>query len=166
MKTLLLMRHAKSSWKQAGLSDWERPLNKRGKSDAPRMGELLWEEDLVPELIISSDALRARQTAEAVADAAGYEGEVTYLADLYHGTHAEYVGALASVPDEQDVVMIIGHNPDLQDVLEMLSGQMESMPTGAIAHLKLSIERWSELRDDIEAELLHIWRPRELHSGS
>ncbi len=166
MKTLLLMRHAKSSWKQAGLSDWERPLNKRGKSDAPRMGELLWEESLVPELIVSSDALRARQTAEAVAEAAGYEGEVIYLADLYHGTFAEYLGTLASVADEEQVVMVIGHNPDLQEVLEMLSGQMEPMPTGAIAHLKLAIERWSELRDNTEAELLHIWRPRELRSGS
>jgi phosphohistidine phosphatase len=162
MKTLLLMRHAKSSWKRAGLTDWERPLNKRGKRDGPRMGELLWEEDLVPELIVSSDALRARQTAEAVADAAGYEGEVTYLADLYHGTLAEYVDALASIPDQEGVVMVIGHNPDLQDVLEMLSGQMEPMPTGAIAHLKLPIERWSELRDDTEAELLQIWRPREI----
>jgi len=166
MKTLLLMRHAKSSWKQAGLTDWERPLNKRGKSDAPRMGERLWEEDLVPQLIVSSDALRARQTAEAVADAAGYEGEVIYLADLYHGTFAEYVEALASIPDEQEVVMVIGHNPDLQDVLEMLSGQTEPMPTGTIAHLELAIGRWSELRDDSEAELLHLWRPREIGFSS
>ena len=67
MKTLLLMRHAKSSWKQVGLADHEWPLNMRAKGDAPRMGNLLWERDLVPELILCSTALRARRTAEIVA---------------------------------------------------------------------------------------------------
>ncbi len=78
MKTLLVLRHAKSSWKDSGLADHDRPLNKRGKHDAPRMGTLLAKEDLVPDLIISSSAKRAKSTAEAVAMNCGYDGEIQY----------------------------------------------------------------------------------------
>ena len=76
MKTLLIMRHAKSSWDESDMHDHDRPLNKRGKLNAPRMGRLLREQDLVPDLIITSSARRARDTAGAVADQSGYEGDV------------------------------------------------------------------------------------------
>lgn len=162
MKTLLLMRHAKSSWKQPGVADRDRPLNKRGRRDAPKMGNLLWEKDLVPQCILSSTALRARQTAEAVAEAAGYDGEILYLDELYGGEPLDYLHALRSVPDELDLVLVIGHNPDLQDVLEVLADQMGNFPTAAIAHLRLSIEHWADLSDDTMTEWVQVWRPREL----
>jgi phosphohistidine phosphatase len=76
MKTLLVLRHAKSSWNDTSLDDHERPLNKRGRRDGPRMGELVREHRLTPDIIISSDAVRARRTAEAVAEAARYAGEI------------------------------------------------------------------------------------------
>ena len=81
MKTLLILRHAKSSWKHTNLSDHERPLNKRGKKAAPLIGQLLYEQDLVPDIILSSTARRARNTAEIVAEVSGFEGEIYYLDD-------------------------------------------------------------------------------------
>ncbi len=83
MKSVLLHRHAKSSWKHPDLNDQDRPLNKRGKRDAPIMGRLLKRKDLVPDIIISSTAIRARSTAEAVAKASGYKGEIILNKSLY-----------------------------------------------------------------------------------
>jgi phosphohistidine phosphatase len=83
IKTLLILRHGKSSWKLPELADHDRPLNKRGKRDAPKIGNLLKEKDLVPELIISSNAVRADKTAKIVAKASKYKGKVTLLDSLY-----------------------------------------------------------------------------------
>jgi phosphohistidine phosphatase len=159
---LLVMRHAKSSWKHPGLSDWDRPLNKRGRRDAPRMGDLLAAEELVPLRIISSEALRARQTAEAVADAAGYEGDILFVRGLYGGDLSAFLDALWTVTDEVDPVLLIGHNPGVQELVEELTGQWERMPTGAIAYLKLPVQSWAELRGTECAELVRVWQPRDL----
>ena len=83
MKTLLLLRHAKSSWKVPDLSDHDRPLNRRGKKDAPKMGRLLKEKELVPDLVIDSTARRAKDTASAVAKHSGYKGKKITLESLY-----------------------------------------------------------------------------------
>ena len=162
MKNLLLMRHAKSSWKDKDLPDHERTLNKRGRRDAPMMGELLAERELIPEIIISSSALRARQTAELVAENAGYTGNITYLDRLYMAEVDEYINALNDLPDDVDPVMLIGHNPSMETLLQMLSGQIESLPTAVIAHLRLPIESWAELTLNKQGELVEIWRPKEL----
>jgi phosphohistidine phosphatase len=162
MKTVLLMRHAKSSWKEPGLVDWERPLNKRGRADAPRMGELLLDEDLVPQVILSSSARRARETAEAVAEAAGYDGEITFLDELYSATVSECLGVLSRLPDDVDVALVIGHNPELQYLVEALTGEMEHLSTAAIAQVHMPVERWAEVQDDLEAQLVRVWRPREV----
>ena len=156
------MRHAKSSWKQPGLPDWERPLNKRGRKDAPGMGRFLLGAQLTPELIIASTAARARETAQAVDEAAEYDGDIVYLDDLYGGTPLDYARALRAVSDAHDVVLIVGHNPDTHDVLEVLCDESEDMPTAAIAHVELPIERWADLRDGIAGRLVRVWRPREL----
>jgi phosphohistidine phosphatase len=162
MKAILLMRHAKSSWKDAGLVDWERPLNKRGRRDAPRMGELLLDEDLVPQIILSSSAVRARQTAEAVAEAVGYDGDINYLDELYGSTVSQYVDVLSRLRDDVDVALIIGHNPELQYLVEVLTGETEHLPTAAIARIRMRVERWADVRHDSEGELVTVWRPREV----
>ncbi len=162
MKTLLLMRHAKSSWKQPGLTDRERPLNRRGRRDAPKMGHLLRKEDLVPQYILSSTALRARLTAEAVAEASGCDGEILFLDGLYGAEPQDYVDALHLIPDGVDPVLVIGHNPGMEDLLELLTDQRERLPTAAVVHLRLPIERWADLTHQTEAEWVHTWRPREL----
>jgi phosphohistidine phosphatase len=162
MKTLLILRHAKSSWKHIDLSDHDRPLNKRGKKAAPRMGQLLFEEDLVPDIILSSTARRARDTAEITAEACGFEGEVLYLENFYHGWTSDFVVALQGLSSDIDSVMVVGHNPGLESFLEMLTGENEHLPTAALAYITLPIQNWSELNDETEGELLSLWLPRHL----
>ncbi len=162
MKTLLILRHAKSSWKHSELPDFDRPLNKRGKRDAPRMGELLRQADLLPELILSSSAQRARQTSQAVVDASGYPGEVRWLDSLYAAPPESYLEALRGLDDGLQSVMVVGHNPGLEELLEELTGAAESLPTAALAQVLLPIQRWSELDDEVSGELVQIWLPRQL----
>lgn len=162
MKTLLLMRHAKSSWKEKGLEDHERPLNKRGQKDAPRMGKLLRDKELVPQRILCSSALRARLTAEGVAGASGFEGEIIYQNNFYLAESGVYLEGLMTLPDDMERVLIIGHNPGLEGLLQILSHQVESLPTAAIAYVVLPINKWSELNDDTSGDLVELWRPRDL----
>jgi phosphohistidine phosphatase len=161
VKTVLLLRHAKSSWKDPGLDDHDRPLNKRGKKAAPRMGRLLAEEDLVPELILSSTARRARDTAERVAEAAGYEGDIEQRPDLYHAAPHAYFDALDTVSDDVQRVMLVGHNPAMEVLVAMLSGTHHRFPTAALAEIALDIDAWRDARDGT-ARLMNLWLPREL----
>jgi len=162
MKLLLILRHAKSSWKGKGISDHARPLNKRGKKAAPLMGQVLYEDDFVPDVILSSTALRARETADLVAEASGFEGEVDYLDDFYHAWPSDYLSALCSLSDKINTAMVVGHNPGMELLLEMLTGQSERFPTAALASVTLPIDNWSQLNDETEGELLHLWLPRAL----
>ena len=162
MKTLLILRHAKSSWRELGLSDHDRPLNKRGKRDAPRIGSLLSREDLLPDLIISSTAVRARKTAQLVMEASGYDGELRLEGDLYAAEPQAYVDILQALPDEIGRVMVVGHNPGLEELLEQLTGDAESLPTAALAQVSLNLEAWQDLDEDTQASLIHLWLPRQL----
>lgn len=162
MKTLLLLRHAKSSWKNMNLTDFERPLNKRGVRDAPRMGKLLRRENLVPELIITSSAERALATAESVALASGYEGELEPTRRLYHADPDTYIEVLQEVQEEYARVMVVGHNPGMEDLLEDLTEAWEKMSTGAVAVIRLPIDDWGDLTNETPGELVSIWRPKEL----
>jgi phosphohistidine phosphatase len=163
MKQLLVLRHAKSSWKDARLSDFERPLNNRGKRDAPKMGKLIAKMDLTPELIISSAAKRALMTAEAAAANCGYEGNISATRDLYMGTSDDYLAILRDVPDSVKTVMVVGHNPDVEDLIEELTGSWEAMPTAALAQIQLPIDAWQALDLSETAELVNLWRPKELN---
>lgn len=166
MKTLLLMRHAKSSWKDKTLPDIARPLNKRGRRDAPLMGQLLVDQELIPQRIISSSAVRSRQTAEAVLEvikqASGYEPQVDYQDRLYMAETPEFYDVLRELPDDLERVMLIGHNPGLETLLQLLSDRIESLPTAVVAHVILPIKQWSELNFDTTGDLVDIWRPKEL----
>ncbi len=161
MKSLLIMRHAKSSWEEAEVADHDRPLNKRGRRDAPRMGELLRREGVLPDLILCSTAARARATAAAVTETAGYGGEIKYKRSLYAAPPDAYLRALRGLPERYERVMIIGHNPGLEELLEMLTGDAQHLPTAAVVHVQLHVERWGALRDHGDGELLAFWRPRE-----
>ena len=163
MKTLLLLRHAKSSWKDDSITDHERPLNKRGKKTAPLMGHLLRENNLVPELIVSSTAVRARTTAQAAAEACGYPGDVTLTDELYLATAAEILKYAQDRTEETlGRIMLVGHNPGMEELVNILSGQREPFPTAAIAVFELSIDSWRKLELGIEVKLENVWRPREL----
>jgi len=163
VKTLLILRHAKSSWDDSSLDDHERPLNVRGERDAPRIGQLARNERLPVELIISSDALRARLTAQAMADATGYRGQILLDPRLYHASVAEIIAVLRSAV-EHDVaaVMIVGHNPGLEDLVARLTGEAEGLPTAALAQIALPIDRWPDLTSSTRGTLVGVWRPKEL----
>lgn len=161
MKTLLVLRHAKSSWDDSALDDHERPLNARGEDDAPRMGRLARAEGLSPQLIISSDAVRARLTAAAMAAATG--GQMQLEPRLYHADAAQILAVLRSVIQQNvATAMIVGHNPGLEDLIAHLTGEHESLPTAALAHIVLPIDRWSDLDTSIRGTLIELWRPKEL----
>ena len=162
MKTLLVLRHAKSSWKNSALDDRERPLNERGRRDAPRMGELVREFGLIPDVVISSDAVRARLTAEAVAEAARYAGEILLDAHLYLAGPADIVSVLRTVRENADSVMIVGHNPGLEELVEQLTGEPHDLPTAALAKIVLPIHQWRDLKRSTRGTLLGHWRPKGL----
>lgn len=161
MKTVLILRHAKSSW-AGSLADHERPLNSRGRRDAPRIGDLLRGEELLPDLILTSTAVRARSTAKLVAESSGYEGPLEQLRSFYHGSTGDFVHALRGLPDSYSRVLLVAHNPGLEELLEELTGEEEVLPTAALAHVSLPINHWSQLRANESGELLNLWRPREL----
>jgi phosphohistidine phosphatase len=162
MKTLLILRHAKSDWGEGNLPDHDRPLNKRGKADAPRMGALIREQGIVPDLILSSTARRAHHTAELVAEACGYEGEVLTSREMYLA-HAEgYLEAIRAVADNEATVMIVGHNPGMEDLVSALTRESVTMTTGNLARIALPIEKWRELREGTSGKLVNLWRPKEL----
>jgi len=162
MKTLLLMRHAKSSWKHPDNPDDERPLNKRGKKDAPLMGNLIKEKELIPQCILCSTAKRATETADLVLKTLEFKGEVDYLDSFYMAEPNVYLEGLHSLPDEIERVMVIGHNPGLEGLLQILIGRVESLPTGSIAHIVLPVNQWKELNLDIEGELVEKISPEDL----
>ena len=162
MKTLLILRHAKSSWKFENLPDHERPLNRRGQADAPRMGKLLRDEGLRPDHIVSSTAVRAQTTARLAAEAAGYEGVVHLDESIYLSGAEAYLAALRPLPAAVERAMIVGHNPDVEELVTLLTGRDEPMPTAALARVDLRIESWSDLHAGISGKLMGLWRPREL----
>lgn len=162
MKILLLLRHAKSSWKDESLADQDRPLAKRGLRDAPRVGRLLNEENLLPELILSSTARRARQTVELVTEVAGYSGEVSWLDDLYAAAPEEILELLSALPAYYTTVMVVGHNPGLEELMTLLTDQVDSLTTAALAQIDLPVDGWDQVTDETQGKLVNIWRPKEL----
>ena len=162
MKTLLVLRHAKSSWSDPTLDDHERPLNKRGRRDGPRMGKLVREYGLMPDVVISSDAVRARLTAKAVVEAARYAGEILLDPQLYLASPADIFSLLRTVHEKAETVMIVGHNPGLEELLEQLTGEQQDLPTAALAQIVLPIDQWRDLKVSTRGRLMGHWRPKEL----
>jgi phosphohistidine phosphatase len=162
MKQLLILRHAKSSWANNRLADHDRPLNERGQQDAPRIGRLLRDEGLTPDLIITSSAERALTTAELVALHSDYEASLQVTRALYHAGPESYLAQLRQVDEAHERVMVVGHNPGMEELVEELTGHYERMPTAALAHIALPISRWANCRPSISGNLLNLWRPKEL----
>ena len=162
MKTLLILRHAKSSWNYPELSDYDRPLNARGKRDAPRMGKHLREQGLIPDRVLTSSAKRARKTASRVAKACGYTGKVKKLDAFYDTVARVYFETLQTLPDKYARVMVVGHNPTMEQLVGYLTGQVRRMPTAALAHIELPIEHWEALDLNTVGRLINLWTPKTL----
>lgn len=162
MKTLLIMRHGKSSWKNKDLKDHERPLSKRGLRNSRLMGEIIHEKELIPQKILVSSSVRTTQTAQIFCEAIGYKGEIEALDSLYLAESEAYIAELRKLPDSIERVMVIGHNPGLEYLLQEISGQIESLATSVIAFVSLPLDHWVDLDDKVAGELIEVWRPKEL----
>jgi phosphohistidine phosphatase len=161
MKTLLLLRHAKSSWNDKALCDHDRPLNQRGQADAPRVGAWLFDAGLVPDLVLSSTAVRAQTTARLVAESAGYNGEIQLQRELYHADCDDFLEALHGLAGSVNSAMVVGHNPGLEEFLELLTGLHDAVPTAALAHIELPIDDWRNLTRKTRGRLVRLWRPKD-----
>jgi len=126
------------------------------------MGELVREYGLIPDVVISSDAVRARLTAEAVVAAARYAGETLLDQRLYMASPADTLSLLRTVPEEAETVMIVGHNPGLEELVAQLTGERQDLPTAALAQIVLPIDRWRDLEQSTRGTLVGHWRPKEL----
>ncbi|HJQ69896.1 MAG TPA: histidine phosphatase family protein [Blastocatellia bacterium] len=161
MKTLLLLRHAKSSWDDVSLRDFERPLAERGERDAPRMGEQLRQRGPLPELIISSPAARARQTAKAVIEAAGLTARLEFDDSIYGASSAELMRLMRRLPDAVNCALMVGHNPGFEEVVSRLTGSDERMPTAALACIEFQVDHWADLEDGA-GRLVWLLTPKKL----
>ncbi|HEV8068968.1 MAG TPA: histidine phosphatase family protein [Planctomycetaceae bacterium] len=161
MKTLLLLRHAKASRDDPGLPDHDRPLKPRGKEDAKRLGRQLREAGVVPTLIVSSTALRARKTASKVAKQMSYPRAIELNGSLYLSSPRDHLEVVRSLPDAEDCVMLVGHNPGLSQFLDELADIGAELATSELAQLELPLEHWAELEKSVRAELIRVWQAGE-----
>lgn len=167
MKRLYLLRHAKSSWKDTSLPDHDRPLAGRGRRAAKAIARHMREHGVEPELVLCSTARRARETLDRIASALG-SPTVRVESELYAASAPALLERLRSLPDTVESVMVIGHNPGLQELaLELArpasaaSELAAKYPTGALATLAFDASSWQELDRDT-AELVELVRPRDL----
>ena len=126
------------------------------------MGELVREYGLIPDLVIGSDAVRARLTAEAVAEAARYAGQILLDRRLYMASPADIRSLLRTMPEKAKTVMIVGHNPGLEELIAQVTGERQDLPTAALAQIVLPIDQWRDLKLSTRGTLLGHWRPKEL----
>lgn len=160
VKTVYLLRHAKSSWDDPELADFERPLNARGRNAARFIGRLMHERGIVPGSIICSPAKRARQTAELVGETGGLQTP-TFDERIYAASPLILLDLLRETAARTESVMIVGHNPGLGDLVRILTGRSETLPTAALVRIDLGPEDWPEI-DPGSGELAFIVRPKDL----
>lgn len=161
MKTLLLLRHAKSDWDDTKLRDFDRPLAARGKRDAPRVGKALRARGPAPDLIVSSPAARARETIEAVIDSANLTLSPVFDEAIYGASSAELISIIRRLPGESSCALLVGHNPGFEDTVSRLTGSHERMPTAALACIEFQVERWEDVEDG-RGNLIWLLTPKQL----
>ena len=160
MKILFLLRHAKSSWDNASLADFDRPLNERGKNTAPFMGEVMTRREYTPSIVISSPANRAASTAKLVKESAGFNSDIRYDDRVYEASPNSLRQVASEIDDVLESAMLVGHNPGLEGFIRYLTGEIEAMPTAALAVIELNIDSWSEINADT-GKLAELIRPKD-----
>lgn len=160
MKTLYLIRHAKSSWKDLTLDDFDRPLNKRGKRDAPFMGELLYDNEIKPDIIISSPAKRAKDTAKIIAQKVGYEKEILFDERIYEFNLITLVRIIKEINNENDTAFIFGHNPILNIFMEEFCEFDENIPTCGVLKVSFECNEWEKITPQ-NCEFLEFEYPKK-----
>lgn len=146
MKTLFLIRHAKSSWAEPGLPDHDRALNDRGRRDAPEMGRRLELRGVEPDLIVSSTALRARTTARLMADELGVAPDrIVHDERVYASSVDRLLYLLQELDEKLDCVLLVGHNPEMTELARHFSDAIPDMPTCAVAEFRFDADTWADI---------------------
>ncbi len=145
MKKLFIIRHAKSSWKDYTLDDFDRPLNKRGLSNAPLMGSYLKGRDIVPDIILSSPALRAKTTAKIIANTVKYDKKIIYRDNIYEAHSTTLHSILNSLDNKYTIVFLVGHNPGLNLLVDSYVGFNENIPTCGVVELEIKCDKWKNI---------------------
>ena len=162
MKILLLLRHAKSSWKNKSLKDFDRPLNERGKRDAKAIGRLIRKEEIVPDLVLSSPAVRARETTAIVLATAKLATELRYDERIYEADALRLLEVISQIEENFNSVLLVGHNPGMEELLELLTGCSEHMSTATLAQIYLKgVDKWSKVSQG-KATLELIVKPKQI----
>ncbi|MBX7171567.1 MAG: histidine phosphatase family protein [Pyrinomonadaceae bacterium] len=165
MKTLLIMRHAKSSWDNPDWSDFERPLNKRGLKTAPFMGSIIYTNNIRPDLIISSPAKRAKQTAVLVKETAQVEKAIQFEDKIYEASATTLLYLATEFSDKYETILIIGHNPGIEEFIRLLTGDYCSMPTASLAKILVNVDSWREIALN-KGFLETVFRPKDLMNNN
>jgi phosphohistidine phosphatase len=146
MKTLFLVRHAKSSRDDPSLPDRDRPLDDRGKQDAPKMGKRLAKRGVKPDLLLSSPAVRALTTAQLIAEEVGYRRKDIVVDDrLYASSADDLLAVIRALDKKLNRVMLLGHNPEFADLAHRLSSEIIDMPTSAVVEFNFDTKAWSDV---------------------
>jgi phosphohistidine phosphatase len=145
MKTLYVLRHAKSSWANPDSSDFDRQLNERGLKDAPQMGAAIYENQFQPEIVLSSPAKRAKQTAILIKETAQIAGNIEFDERIYEASPFRLLQIISETSEKTESIMLVGHNPGLEGLIKILTGEPQSMPTAALAVIDLDAENWDEI---------------------
>ncbi|MCA9268852.1 MAG: histidine phosphatase family protein [Planctomycetales bacterium] len=166
LRRLIIMRHAKSSWKEPGATDHERPLNKRGQREAPVVAAHLQEIGWTPEVVLCSDATRTRETAELMLETLQPRPAPSYYASLYLGGIHELREAVAALPDDVKIALALGHNPGWEGAVHWLSGQSVELATSNAALLEFHGDTWrAALQGEHAWHLVDVVRPKALLSA-
>jgi len=163
-KTIVLIRHAKSSWSDPSQSDFDRPLNERGEHDAPMMGERLRKWRLLPDIIVCSSARRTRQTAKRIAAAIGFDKDaIRREENLYHCTPDTIASVIRSLDDAVTIAFIVAHNPGITDFVNQLSDmfRIDNMPTCGIVAATLQTAHWADF-SQAEKEVFLFEYPKKV----
>jgi len=150
MKRLYIVRHAKSSWDERGVSDHDRKLNARGLRDAPKMGEVLADKGYHPDIIYSSSATRALTTAKIIAEKIGYPvDKIIVTRDIYDATTNDLVNLINGIDDKYNSAMLFGHNPGFTVLVNLLTDKyIDNMPTCSVAVIELNVKSWKAVESD------------------
>lgn len=163
MLNLFLIRHAKSSWDNPGLRDFDRPLNKRGLRDAPQMAKMLKKLGVQPDLIVSSPANRALTTARFIADGLGYpEASIVQNREIYEAYPSVILRIIGGLPDDKQTVFLFGHNPTFTDVANNFTDSyIDNIPTCGVVHIQSSANAWA-LFDGDNAQVKACYFPKDV----
>ncbi len=164
MKTLFILRHAKSSWKDSSQPDFDRPLNGRGKRSAALIGGFIRRQEIKLDLILSSPAVRARETVEIAMKSAGLPGEIRYDQRIYEAGPVRLLEVISQIDEDKNAVLLVGHNPGLEELVESLTGKWERMNTGSLAKVRIGSTKWSKTVGK-KGDLDWLVRPKELEKG-